>query len=68
MNRIVNINIEEMEIILDLLSDRIKRAHIKHKYVFKRIQDKLRPLYLDEIDIRLHILGLEGIDYDDYIT
>ena len=68
MAREVNLAIDDIEILLDLLSDKIKQVHYNYKHRFEAIRCKLRPLYEEEIDIRLCILGIDGIDYDEHYS
>jgi len=62
----VEFSIIEVENMIDLLSKVIPKTNKVHAKHYRDIKEKLRQVYYEEIDCRVSILRLEGIDYDDY--
>jgi hypothetical protein len=63
---VVEFSLTEVENMIDLLSKVIPKTNKVHAKHYGDIKEKLRKVYSEEIDCRVTIMRLEGIDYDDY--
>ncbi len=62
----VEFSLTEVENMIDLLKSVIPTTNKVHAKHYKEIKEKLRQVYAEEIDCRVTIMRLDGIDYDDY--
>jgi diketogulonate reductase-like aldo/keto reductase len=63
---VVEFSLEQVENMIDLLSKVIPKTDKVHARNYKKIKELLREVYNEEIDCRVTIMRLDGIDYDDY--
>lgn len=65
MSRYINLKLHEAEQIVDILEKEIKTGN---PWGLRQISNQFKASIQEEIDHRVYILGLKGINHDEYIT